>query len=273
MESETDKLLSDCGAVLEVDTKGNYFLKMRSFPLTNEQRECDVSYVDTFYHQKDETSRKGKEYYRTRLDCNSNESKTVKQTNSKDLNHLAHCYKEEKFTIDEKIMSSYMSYAFQRWCITQNESADVQEYVDKVTEPVEYSIKTLRVKLNFDPTIPESVNELREMIKKWGEYSEYPVYTKFMLVLQCSPSFDLYEELFSQYDPSHELVTEKIGGLLNDSAAAIKGRDYIWFVNNQIYQSQLMFDMDYTEESCYDRLRKLRPRGNQHFSRNDEPDF
>jgi len=146
-------------------------------------------------------------------------------------------------------------------------------YVDKVISPVEYTIETLRIKLNFDPSSPDFSQQLEAMISNWCEYTQYPVYTKFMLVLQCSSQFELYDELYCQHDPSHKLVPAKVDMLMSDRALIQPHRDYIWFVSNQIERTQLMFDMGCDETACYRRLKTLKPTGNDSFGRFNEDDF
>ena len=272
--SHPEDLLSISGAVLEIDSVGDYFLKIRSFPkvrpeLTNKSWD---TFTDVFVHNKNSELRRGDEYIRRRLDHSTMTEEIVKQTDSIDITPFAHCYREEKLTKLPDDVEIYVSYSFQRWYLElATESSHASLYVDKVTEPVEYTIETLRIKLNFDPTCDHFIQRLENTINQWCEYTKLPVYTKLMLVLQCSAQFELYDELYCQFDPSRELVPRKIEMILDDPALIQTNREYIWFVNNQIRRTQLMFDMGFSEADCYNRLKTLKPTGDhQSFERYTE---
>eukprot|EP01032_Pedospumella_encystans_P009501 gene9501-11177_t len=196
----------------------------------------------------------------------------VRQTDSTDITPCAHCYREEILAALPDDMEMYVTYSFQRWYLELvTESSHASLYIDKVTDPVEYSIETLRVKLDFNPSSENFSQRLKTTINQWCEYTKLPVYTKLMLVLQCSSHFELYDDLYCQFDPSRDLVPQKIEKILDDPVLIQTNREYIWFVSNQIRRTQLMFDMDFSEAECYDRLKTLRPTGdNQSFERYTE---
>ena len=271
--SHAENLLSTSGAVLEINSEGDYFLKIRSYPKVRSEltNKCGDTFTDVFVHNKNSELRKGNEYYRKRYDHGNMTEEIVRQTDSIDITPYAHCYKEEKLETLPDDMEIYVTYSFQRWYQELTfDSSHASLYIDKVTEPVEYSIETLRIKLDFNPSSENFSQRLEAMIHRWYECTTLPVYTKLMLVLQCSAQFELYDELYCQFDPSREVVPRTIEKILDDPVMIQKNCEYIWFVNNQIQRTQLMFDMNFSEAECYDRLKSLRPTGDVSFERYTE---
>lgn len=63
----------------------------------------------------------------------------------------AHSYTEEKLVTLPDDMEIYVAYYFQCWCLALiSESFRASLYIDKILKPVEYSIETLRINLNFN---------------------------------------------------------------------------------------------------------------------------
>lgn len=267
-----DNLLRESGASIEFDANG-YFLKIRFFPTVSflEQTKASEpsSCTDSFYHPADESSRKGNIY--TRVREGSGEPKIVEQS-CRDLTGFSHCYSERVLSKVPPGMIKYVGYSFTRKELAIEGEEKMELYYDTVHEPLEYQIVTLRVKLSFDPTEPGVFEKLQKQLNDLN-YPRYPVYTKLMIVLQCSCDYELYETLYRQFDPSRISVSHKIQEVFGDKSALLINRDYIWFVDNQIEQAQVMHDSGYEESECFARLKEMRPTGNEFIDCDDDDHF
>lgn len=272
--AQVDVLLLESGASLEIDDNNLYYLKIRFFPaesfLDGTSATFIASYCDRFYHPNDSKERCGDTYFREREILDKGSTKIVKQY-CKNLTNFAHCYQEEKLESLPVNMSQYVCYKFNRSKIAGGKiSSDIELYADTVFEPVDYSIVTMRVQLQFNPTEPDFFNKLQVLLAKYESYKDYPVYTKFMLVLKCSAVSDLYEGLYGMFDPTRNIVPNAMEKVFRDKSALLRNRDYIWFVCNQIEHAQLMHNTGYTEAECFIRLRTLRPTGNEYIDCGDD---
>ena len=268
-----ETVLSNNDTILEFDSQGHWFLKIRSFFIERSDlgEDCDKTFTDIYVHHIDSKQNQGNVYYRKRVDENDLKEEIIKKNVLKDLTPCAHCYNSEKFSVFPSDMLPFMKYKFKRWYrefILDEEHTEL--YIDKVIEPVEYTIETLRIKLDFNPNTPNFTQKLHNMLHKYTKYTQYPVYSKFLLVLQCSIHFELCNTLYCQYDPNYQSVLQKVAKILKDTELTNIDRDYIWFVNNQIQRVQLMFDMECEESVCYKRLKTLRPSGSESYECYDE---
>lgn len=266
-----DDLLLSTGASLEVDSNDVYYLKIRFFPDESLVRgyvfrEDAGIYTDTFYSPLNTKQRRGDVFHRRRRNTVGDEvvsDKVVEQTDCHDIVSFAHCYRETelpKSVVDN--MEKIIEYGFRRarTCTTVNDSK-AELYLDTVHTPVDYSIVTMRITLKFNPSSVNFVESVRATILDLKGFTDYPVFTKFMLVLQCSSKYDMYDELYHAFDPAKASVPCAVDKVFSDATALRHNREYLWSVCCQIQQAQCAYSYGSSEEVCYATLRKVRPTG------------
>jgi hypothetical protein len=271
-----DTLLSQCGASLEVDENDRYYLKIRFFDTSlfpGCKDTVEGCYLDEFHHAVEPTKRRGDTYYRVRTDLSGEKpQKAVEQSCCKDLTNYAHCYAERHLPggIPSE-MTRFVAFKFRRTNISDHGlPPGVKLFADEVFEPQHYAIVTMKVKLDHNPTESCFFSVLQSQLATLKKYQERPVYTKFMMVLQCSKDYELYDELYGAFDPSRDSVPVAIRGVFRDKPALLHNRDYIWFVSSQIEEAQLLHNNGFDDVDLYERLKKLRPTGESYIDCCDE---
>lgn len=212
------------------------FLKVRLFPsdtllknFTNNGSEG--VFTDEFFDDNEFTYAQRQEFVRKRG------AVVVHQTRLTNLTVGCHVYHEAIINTTPERTHCFLRYEFKRQRLQPERSElSLDAYLDTITSPFEYQVLSIRTPLkDSDPaTVIEAFNSLlKQLACLWGDV--VPVgFSKFMFALQCLPDSEEYQDIFSQFDEVHEVITKNIDRLLSMTERETRQHLYIWTLQQQL---------------------------------------
>lgn len=201
---DIDKMLCENGAVIE-KANGKFYIKFRVFaselPTPCEPNQI-IEYRDQFFDDKFFSNGKNNTYYRRRWESTESGEKLVgdvRQSFSTDLSVRCHCYFKEvlrtnEFSPEVQQLNSFVELNFKRKVFDYgfDKNGFEQIFCDCLTDNgfTQYSVWTFRriidVPFQDIPNLIEACEKSFPLIDHTKE--KYPVFSKFMYVLQCKPT-------------------------------------------------------------------------------------
>ena len=268
-----DELLLSTGASLHCDEEQVYYIEINFFPQSSslelQFEVCESSTCDEFFRAI-ENKQRSNVLFRKR----TSRYNTVKhqpeiivkvETKCSDMSPNVHYHNRQKLLDLPPGIIPFVYYQFRRSkCSTKIvENMPVEFYLDEILEPINYEIITCHLMLTLNPSSEGFYEHIKEKLTALRIYTYFPVYTKFMLVLQCSSKYELYDEIYNECDSARYSVPHTIEKCLQvkDIATLRSHRDYLWAIQQQIVQAQFMYQLGWSEKECFSRLQSIKPSG------------
>jgi hypothetical protein len=209
-----------------------------------------------------------------RSDCyiRDRDGTTVKQKSPKS-NHgdMVHYYLQTTLDRVPEGLTKIVSYKFLRYTYFENDTVSL--YKDVITEPVPYSVTTLKLR------VASGVNSTQEYIRNhWKKcleldfVSKYlqimnfrakncglPVtFSKFMYILQLSRFRRYYFDVFVKYDTtSPSIVKRNVEFIYNEDQSTVDSyKEYLWVTASLNYFQTLLEYRKYTVEQAHEVLKE-----------------
>lgn len=257
ISSDVSDFLSGFGIYFEEDLSdeglaSKYYLKYRIFPTDELRATCKFDminvrhFTDTYYETFDSTTSKFNFNGNTFTRYRSSDSLVFQQC--RNINKICHIYSEKSMEeekdkyITERNLKEFLTISFTRSESQQNKNV----YLDVVKMPVvdiTYDVVSIREEISDISNISNSLQKIFSLVlgiegltdqlnaQLCEEYLSslalpiFPVFSKFMFMLQISPYFDAYYTTFIHYDPVTLPLQDRLD-LIRSSRENVTMRSY-----------------------------------------------
>ena len=246
-----------------------YFLKIRGFTTEEflnlyqwspESTHIDEFYAKTNFHFLRQHPRK---FYRIR------DNHKIKVQSALHVQGNSHFHSEKMidFTQFEKLdLINYFRYEFIRRSFVAHDMSSThvlyEVFHDRITKPVSYELITWKI-----PLLATSLEEVSSRVSKLKipNFHPLPVFTKFMYMLQCSPHYQVFEELFEKNLEYIELMMKH--RLTTDVSSATRDSQYYLWSFGQVIHFQCLFPMVTNVDQVYQELSKMKEQIDKNIDR------
>lgn len=242
------------------ETKTERYLKYRVFPTAEATGRLELSertdtFDDTFYDNISDgsllQSTKQGSYFRRRVAASGQPIFVKQTTTTSPRRGNSHSYiqsvsSEAECTAEAR--EAFLCYSFTR----KYSELDDNVYLDTITKPVEYSVISIRRRIDEESSVgdiavgilriawqlengrcsplPEPVKDLLDS----ASCRFFPVYSKFMFLLQMSGYHDVYYKVCDKFDPVSECLQARLELVASTDEHPCYSKEYIWSVSYQI---------------------------------------
>jgi hypothetical protein len=230
--------LEQINADISEDDENKLYLKIRGFAtddiLNTYFREVETTvHTGSFFDKKDFSNLREspKKLYRNR-------DGGVQRYSEEVQSHIYGETQRSSVELSQLQLSNYLEYTFERKCCIRNEpSGSYEVFYDKLTSTVHYEVITWKIQI---PS--KTLKEVKEIVDRLPtlKFCHLPVYTKFMYVLQCSPHYELFDELFESSLEYVEVVMKE--RLLENGKEVEQSKDgqcYLWSFGQLVHFESL----------------------------------
>lgn len=165
-------------------------------------------------------------------------------------------------------LTKIVSYLFLRHTYFEDETVSL--YKDVITDPVPYSVTTLKLRISTTEVLSVRahwqkclelffVNKYFENMNFRTKHCGLPVtYSKFMFILQLSRFRKYYFTVFMRFDiTSPSSVKKNVELIYNDDQSTVDAyKEYIWVTSSLSYFQTLLEYRNYTVEQAHEALKE-----------------